>query len=151
MPAPEIGRDRNRGDVLYVDSFGNIALNLTREHASGVGDRPRHAVELEVGGERYFAVAARTFADARAGDVILYEDSYRNMSLAISGGSAAEMLQARPGQSLRISVLRHRPDSRLTGLSDSCHKGVRGTVSPARTSFSRAHRTHRAVTGDAPP
>ncbi len=105
VPAPEIGQTRIGAVVLYVDNFGNIALNLTREHANGAGIVPGMQVELEVGGERVFAVAARTFADARAGDLILYEDSYRNMSLAISGGSAAEMLQARPGQSLRISVL----------------------------------------------
>jgi S-adenosyl-L-methionine hydrolase (adenosine-forming) len=49
-------------------------------------------------------VAARTFADARPGDIMLYEDSYRNMSVAISGGNAAEMLQARAGQPIRINV-----------------------------------------------
>jgi S-adenosyl-L-methionine hydrolase (adenosine-forming) len=49
-------------------------------------------------------VAARTFADARPGDLILYEDSYRNMSIAINGGNAAEMLHARAGQSLRINI-----------------------------------------------
>jgi S-adenosylmethionine hydrolase len=47
---------------------------------------------------------ARTFADARPGDVILYEDSYRNMSVAISRGSATRMLHAVPGQTLRIST-----------------------------------------------
>ena len=52
-------------------------------------------------GERYYAVMARTFADARPGDVILYEDSYKNMSLAISRGSAARMLHASPGQVIR--------------------------------------------------
>jgi S-adenosylmethionine hydrolase len=61
-------------------------------------------VELELAGERYYAVMARTFADARAGDVILYEDSYRNMSVAISRGSAARMLHAAPGQTIRIST-----------------------------------------------
>ena len=79
--------------------------NLTREHATGAGIAPGMQVELELAGERVFAIAARTFADARPGDIILYEDSYRNMSLAISGGSAAEMLHARAGQSLRINVL----------------------------------------------
>jgi S-adenosylmethionine hydrolase len=62
-------------------------------------------VELEMGGQRYFAVAARTFADARAGDVILYEDSYGNMSIAISGGNAAAMLHASPGGAIRIRLL----------------------------------------------
>jgi S-adenosyl-L-methionine hydrolase (adenosine-forming) len=104
VPEPEIGHTRIAACVLYVDNFGNIALNVTREHAAGVGIAPGMQVELELGGERVYAVAARTFADARPGDIILYEDSYRNMSLAISGGNAAEMLHARAGQSLRINV-----------------------------------------------
>ena len=104
LPEPELGQTRVGACVLYVDSFGNIALNLTREQAAGVGIAPGTQLELELGGERVYAVAARTFADARPGDIILYEDSYRNMSVAISGGNAAEMLHARAGQSLRINV-----------------------------------------------
>ncbi len=91
--------------LLYVDSFGNIALNLTREHLDEIGCVPGTRIELELAGERYFATATRTFVDAREGDVILYEDSYRNMSLAINRGSAAAMLHAAPGQALTIRVL----------------------------------------------
>jgi S-adenosylmethionine hydrolase len=66
-------------------------------------------VELEIEGEKYYAVAARTFADARSGDVILYEDSYRNMSIAISRGNAASLLHAEPGQQIRIRLGALRP------------------------------------------
>jgi hypothetical protein len=104
LPEPDLRPERISATVLYVDAFGNIALNVTREHANELGIVPGTQVELELGGERFYAVAARTFADARPGDVMLYEDSYRNMSVAISGGNAAEMLHARPGQSLRINV-----------------------------------------------
>jgi S-adenosylmethionine hydrolase len=104
LPQPEVGPSRITATVLYVDSFGNVALNLTRDHVAGVGIVPGTQLELELGGERFYAVAARTFADARAGDIMLYEDSYRNMSVAISNGNAAEMLHARAGQSLRINV-----------------------------------------------
>jgi S-adenosyl-L-methionine hydrolase (adenosine-forming) len=90
--------------LLYVDSFGNIALNLTRDDVEGLGIVSGTRVELELAGERYYAVMARTFADARPGDVILYEDSYKNMSLAISRGSAARMLHAAPGQEIRITL-----------------------------------------------
>jgi S-adenosylmethionine hydrolase len=90
--------------LLYVDSFGNIALNLTRDDVEGLGIVSGTRVELELSGERYYAVMARTFADARPGDVILYEDSYKNMSLAISRGSAARMLHASPGQAIRITL-----------------------------------------------
>ena len=104
LPQPELGPDKIGATVLYVDLFGNIALNVTREHVAEVGIVPGTQVELELGGERFYAVAARTFADARAGDIVLYEDSYRNMSVAISNGNAGEMLRARAGQSLRINV-----------------------------------------------
>ena len=90
--------------LLYVDSFGNIALNVTRDDVERIGIVSGTRVELELAGERYYAIMARTFADARPGDVILYEDSYRNMSVAISRGSAARMLHAAPGQTIRIST-----------------------------------------------
>jgi S-adenosylmethionine hydrolase len=106
LPQPEVGPNKIAATVLYVDSFGNIALNLTREHVAEVGIVPGTRVELELGGERFYAVAARTFADARQSDVMLYEDSYRNMSVAIPHGNAAEMLHARVGQSIRINVER---------------------------------------------
>jgi S-adenosyl-L-methionine hydrolase (adenosine-forming) len=104
LPQPELRGDRIIGTVLYVDSFGNVALNLTRDHINEAGIVPGMQVELDLGGERVYAVAARTFADARPGDIMLYEDSYRNMSLAISSGNAAEMLHARIGQPVRINV-----------------------------------------------
>jgi len=91
--------------TLYLDSFGNIALNLTRDDLDSFGVVPGTRLELELGGQRYFAVAARTFADARAGDVILYEDSYRNMSIAISSGNAAAMLRAVIGDGVVIRVV----------------------------------------------
>ncbi len=102
IPLPTIGESEVAATMLYVDSFGNIALNLTRDHLEQVGIVPGTRVELELGGERYYAVATRTFADARPGDVVLYEDSYRNMSVAISNGSAAAMLHARVGRQMRI-------------------------------------------------
>ena len=103
VPKPQLADGAAVATVLYVDSFGNIALNLTRDHVERIGVVSGTRVELEHAGERYYAVMARTFADARPGDVILYEDSYRNMSVAISRGSAGRMLHASPGQVIRIA------------------------------------------------
>jgi S-adenosylmethionine hydrolase len=81
-----------------------MQLNLTREHLETVGIVPGTRVEVSIGPERYYAVAARTFADARPGDIILYEDAYRRIAVAISRGSAGDMFNAAPGQELRINV-----------------------------------------------
>src|SRR5262245_38579932 len=102
LPEPVVSNGVLSATLLYVDSFGNIALNVTRDDVEQLGIVSGARVELELAGERYYAVMARTFADARPGDVIFYEDSYRNMSVAISRGSAARMLHAVPGQGIKI-------------------------------------------------
>jgi len=105
LPQPEFSDGVVHATTLYVDSFGNMALNLTRDDIDRVGVVPGSRVELDLSGERYYAVAARTFADARPGEVILYEDSYRNMSIAISNGNAAAILHAVIGKPLSIRPL----------------------------------------------
>jgi S-adenosylmethionine hydrolase len=79
-----------------------MQLNLTRQHLERLGIEPGRQVELELLTERYYAWAARTFTDARDGEIILYEDAYENIAIAISGGSAAETLSAEPGVNVRI-------------------------------------------------
>jgi S-adenosyl-L-methionine hydrolase (adenosine-forming) len=104
VPEPAIGEARIRATVLYVDRFGNVALNVTAEQLSRVGIDPGARVEVEVGFERYFAMAARTFADARTGDIVVYEDAYANIALAINRGSAAQMFSVQVGDELRLSA-----------------------------------------------
>lgn len=102
IPRPEIASGEARAAVLYVDRYGNIQLNLTRGDMEQIDVAPGTRVELECRGERYYAAAARTFADARAGDIILYEDSYLNIAIAISGGNAADMLSVRAGDRVEV-------------------------------------------------
>jgi S-adenosylmethionine hydrolase len=103
LPVAQIGQTRIRATALYVDRFGNIQLNLTSKDLERVGIVPGTKVEIEIRFERYFAVAARTFADVRSGDIVLYEDAYRNIALAINSGDAAHMFSARVGQEVLLS------------------------------------------------
>ena len=104
IPQPDVGTTRIHSIVLSIDRFGNIGLNLDRSHLDEAGVVPGTRVELLVGAERYYAVAARTFADARPGDIILYEDAYRNISIAINGGNAADMFGVKEGQDIRVHL-----------------------------------------------
>ena len=106
LPALVIEGSVITATCLYIDGFGNIALNMIRDDVERLGMVSGTRLEIEHAGERYYAVMARTFADARPGDVILYEDSYKNMAVAISRGNAARMLHAAPGQTMRIAPLR---------------------------------------------
>jgi S-adenosylmethionine hydrolase len=100
LPVIEVDGASIRATVLAVDRFGNVSLNLTRDQ---LGLVPGTRVELASGSGRWFAVTARTFADARAGELILYEDSYRDVAVAVSLGSAAEVLGVDEGSDLVIT------------------------------------------------
>jgi S-adenosylmethionine hydrolase len=104
VPQPEVGNNRIRAVVLVVDRFGNLALHLRREQLDhldlGAGTR----VELTSRGERFFAVSARTFADAPRGSLILYEDSYGSLALAVSRGSAAQLLRVEEGSEIMLDL-----------------------------------------------
>ncbi len=104
LPQPEVGQSRIRAVVLGVDRFGNVALNLTREHLDSVAIVPGMRVELVTGGNRYYAVAARTFGDATPGELLIYEDSYRNVAIAVSRGSAAALLGVTEGGEIVIQI-----------------------------------------------
>jgi S-adenosylmethionine hydrolase len=106
VPKPDVTDRRIRACCLYIDRFGNMQLNLAREHLERLGIEPGTQVELELATERYFAIAARTYTDARGGEIILYEDAYENIAIAISGGSAAETFSVEPGADVRIRVAR---------------------------------------------
>jgi S-adenosyl-L-methionine hydrolase (adenosine-forming) len=104
LPRAEVGDGRIRVTVLYVDRYGNVQTNATGEDLKAAGFDAGAKVEIDMGFESYFARVADTFADVRGGDILLYEDSYWNVALAINGGNAAEMLVVRPGTELRIRL-----------------------------------------------
>jgi S-adenosylmethionine hydrolase len=103
-PEPEVGASRIRATVLSVDRFGNAALNLTREHLQATSIVPGMRIELVSKRGRYYAVAARTFDDAKPGDLILYEDSNRTVAVAVSRASAAAVLGVEEGSELLLRV-----------------------------------------------
>jgi S-adenosylmethionine hydrolase len=100
IPQPEVGQNRIRAVALVVDRFGNVALNLRRDQLEQANLAAGTRVEINSRGERFFAVFARTFADAPRGSLILYEDSYGSLALAVSRGNAAQLLRIEEGNEI---------------------------------------------------
>jgi S-adenosylmethionine hydrolase len=104
VPSPSVGRSQISATVMGVDRFGNVATNMTNAHVTGLGVARGDRVEVRLTFERYYATLADTFADADAGELILYEDSYGLVTLAISNGNAARLTGVGVGDELRIAV-----------------------------------------------
>ena len=105
LPQPEVREGEVVAHVLLVDRFGNASLDVAHADLAGSGLALGKAVEIDVGGERFIATFAQTFADVRPGDVILYEDAYRMLAIAVNRGDAAAALRLTPDATV---VLRPR-------------------------------------------
>lgn len=102
---PEARREGNVlvAHVLSIDRFGNVSLNVGHDDLAGTGITLGGQVEVRSGSERFLASVAQTFADVKAGDILVYEDSYRALSVAINRGDAASTLQLARDSEVRIA------------------------------------------------
>ena len=103
LPVARIEGDAVVAHALAIDRFGNVSLNVGRDDLAVGALASGRAVEIESGGERFAARVARSFADARAGETILYEDSYRALAIAVNRGDAAATLRLEPNAEVRLS------------------------------------------------
>jgi S-adenosylmethionine hydrolase len=102
LPAPRVDDGVLVAHPIAIDRFGNVTLNVEHEQLAGSGLRLGHGVVVDIEGEEHDAHYARTFADVDAGALLLYEDAYRMLALAVNRGSAAERLAMRLDDELRI-------------------------------------------------
>ena len=102
LPEPRREDGTMLAHCLVVDRFGNVGLNVDHEGLAGTGITLGGTVELEVAGELYLATYAQTFADVKPGELLVYEDAYRTLAVAINRGDAAGTLGLRPDAEVRL-------------------------------------------------
>jgi S-adenosylmethionine hydrolase len=106
LPTPRIDSDEATAHALHIDGYGNVTLDLD---AAMLADGPLNqgdTIEVRAPDGRFEGVWARTFADVEAGDVLLFEDSSGALALAVSGGSAAGLMNLEPDREVTLRPLK---------------------------------------------
>ncbi len=101
LPLSRREDERLLAEVLWVDRFGNIQLNVQPEEVTAFGDRL--AVRWGTDNVRT-ARQAPAYGDLKAGEVGVIVDSYGLVSLALDRRSAAEELRLRPGDAVTLEA-----------------------------------------------
>jgi len=102
----EVGRRAGnalRGEVLHVDTFGNLITNIP----AGELGRDGTVIRLTVGRRRARAAAARTYGDVARGDIAVVPGSDGLLEIAVREGSAAEHFAA--GRATRVRMEMRAP------------------------------------------
>jgi S-adenosylmethionine hydrolase len=101
-PASRVDHDRVHGSVLLVDHFGNLALGLRRDQLELAGMAVGDPVDVGIGGRSYRLPFAETFGSVPPGHLVLHEDSFGSLAVAVNQGRAAERLEATAGDPVVI-------------------------------------------------
>jgi S-adenosylmethionine hydrolase len=86
------------GEVLWVDRFGNIQLNVDPDDLLLMND----PLVLVSGDKTRKAIRVRSYSDLRSGQIGLVTDSYGLVSIALDRRSASEELRIGSGDSVTI-------------------------------------------------
>jgi S-adenosylmethionine hydrolase len=102
---PTVEADHVHGEVAQVDHFGNLTLNLQRTHLEQAGIALGDDVELRCSGKTLVVPFLETYGEVDRGRVVVCEDSFRTVTIAVNQGSAGHRLRAGRGEPLVISRL----------------------------------------------
>jgi S-adenosylmethionine hydrolase len=90
-----------RVSVQHVDRFGNVQLSAAPADVGAAFSAGGRA-EVITRDDRYYVQCAETFADVDRGELVLFEDSDRSLSVAVNRGNAAELLDVVVGDPITV-------------------------------------------------
>ena len=103
-PEPRVTEAGIEGEVIHIDTFGNLVTNLP----AAVWPRVEAAGGLVVGPHRVTTLV-RTYGDAAPGTVVTLVGSQGFIEAAVVEGRAADRLSARIGTAVRIAPSPSKP------------------------------------------
>lgn len=104
LPEPQLVDGLVVAHALYVDRFGNVGLDVSHEDLAELGFKLGRRVRVQTPAGELDVNYVRTFADVGEGELMVYEDAYRRLAVAVSQGNAAERLGLNVGDELRITA-----------------------------------------------
>jgi len=92
------------GEVLHVDSFGNLSTNLDRGHVGAADSNlPLEGFQLRIKGASVSRLV-RTFGDEAAGELVALFDSAGKLCICEVNGDAARRLEVQVGELVELTV-----------------------------------------------
>ncbi|WP_462187947.1 MULTISPECIES: SAM hydrolase/SAM-dependent halogenase family protein [unclassified Frankia] len=107
--ACSVDDDHVHGEVVSVDHFGNLSLNMTRAELEAAGILLGDLVEVRAGNRVMRLTFTYTYGDVPRGGVTLCEDALRRVMIAVNCGRAADLLRLRRQDAVVVAQLPRSP------------------------------------------
>jgi hypothetical protein len=104
-----VDHDHVHAEILAVDHFGNVSLNVARADLEAAGITLGDTVELRCNGRTLSVPFTHTFGEVSQGRLTLCEDSFRAVQLAVNAGRASQELRVNRGDPIVIARVPQQP------------------------------------------
>jgi len=102
LPLVESSGDAVRGEVWWVDGFGNAQTNIAPADLVGLGLGPGDRLLVEAGSEPVELSWVGTYGEGEQGRPLIHVDSYGLLAIAVRGGRASDWLKLADRTALTI-------------------------------------------------
>lgn len=89
------------GEILYIDSFGNIITNIDASLIKEIGSH-KGKMSLEINRRKYILPLVKSYSDVGRGKPLLIIDSFNMLEIAVNGGSASEYFSVKSGDKIIV-------------------------------------------------
>ena len=120
FPISEQTEDGLSAEVLWVDRYGNVQLNVAPDELDALGEN----FELRMEGGTRSARRAHHFSEVTTGSVGLVTDSYGFIALVADRASAADELRLDTGAQLTLVPLGEGPDEASPAITTPVQLGT---------------------------
>ena len=105
LSLPGFKRDGKKvvGEVVYIDSFGNVVTSIPGEEVFKSGVNYGNEVKVLISGREVDVKFLKSYGWAKRGELIALIDSFGMLELGVNMGSAQKLLGCKPGD--RVEVL----------------------------------------------
>lgn len=104
LPPSHLEPGHVRATAMAIDRFGNVALSVRGSDLAQHGFDAGARIEISAGAGRYYALRARTFADVRVGEMVVFDDSSGWAALAMNSGSMIDICDIARGDMVDLRL-----------------------------------------------
>jgi S-adenosylmethionine hydrolase len=102
----KINEKQLTGEILYVDSFGNIITNISAQDLKKIDVQEGCLLMVKFKCQRFFLKLCSAYGEGQAGELLAIIGSHDFFEIALNKGSAAQKLKAEVGTLVRVSISR---------------------------------------------
>jgi S-adenosyl-L-methionine hydrolase (adenosine-forming) len=100
LPLPQIKKDGIEGEIVYIDRFGNLISNISKEHLNGFEKR-EFSITI---GNRKIGKLSRSYFDAKPKQILALVNSSNLLEISVRQNRADEVLNVKIGDKLRVDI-----------------------------------------------